>query len=240
MPRDDARRARAHGFRRRNVFLLLERDDLAAHKARHRNPADERIGDDDGHHAGFQNHHQQDDDNQIRNAVDDFQQAHHDDIQRAAEVAGNAAVNAAQNQVNQRADHGDGQRHAAAHPDSGENVAAKRVRAEIMHMAFALRAALVADCAHRRVGVAVMLLAVIEFGNHRRENAHRRQHKDDHDADHRDLVFPQTAHGVLHEREARTLDRLALLRALADMGKAGFFNMFHAQPSSFTRGSMKP
>ena len=64
--------------------------------------------------------------------------------------------------------------------------------------------------------------------------------KDDHDADHRDLVLPQTAHGVLHEREARTLDRLALLRALADMGKAGFFNMFHAQPSSFTRGSMKP
>ena len=42
MPRDDARRPRAHGFRRRNVFLLLERDDLAAHKARHRNPADER------------------------------------------------------------------------------------------------------------------------------------------------------------------------------------------------------
>ena len=30
------------------------------------------------------------------------------------------------------------------------------------------------------------------------------------------------------------------LRALADMGKAGFFNVFHAQPSSFTRGSMKP
>ena len=37
-----------------------------------------------------------------------------------------------------------------------------------------------------------------------------------------------------------TLDGFALLRALADVGKAGFFNVFHAQPSSFTRGSMKP
>ncbi len=189
---------------------------------------------------GLQDHHQQNDDNQVRNTVDDLQQAHHDDIQRAAEVAGDAAVNAAQNQIDQRADHGDGQRHAAAHPDAGEDVAAERIRAEIMHVAFALRAALVAHRAHRGVGVAVMLLAIVEFGNHRRKDAHRRQQQNDRDADHRDLVFPQAAHGVLHEREALALDGFALLRALADVGKAGFFNVFHAQPSSFTRGSMKP
>jgi len=96
----------------------------------HADPARDHQGEDDGGDALRQDQSQQRHDDQGRDAVQDLGDSLHDHVDLAAEVAGDQAVDHADEDIDQHGGQGDQQRDAGALPDAGEQVAALGVGAE--------------------------------------------------------------------------------------------------------------
>lgn len=99
-----SRGCRTHGAAGEDKFRLLERKDLPAEEARHADPAGDGDGDDDRKYAGLHDEDQKHDPEHLRNGGNQLTKAHHDVICRAAEIAGNAAVQKTDGSV-EKSDH---------------------------------------------------------------------------------------------------------------------------------------
>ena len=128
--------ANTHRLRRRDVFHLALRQNLRAHEAAGRHPAQHAEHDHNQVHAlrrielraddGGEDHRERDE----RQAADDLRDTHDEDINPAAEVTGDAAEDDAQNRRDDDGNRADGHRHLTAVDDTGQHVAAEAVRAE--------------------------------------------------------------------------------------------------------------
>jgi hypothetical protein len=72
--------------RRLDEFLPLQREHLAAHDARHRQPLDRADRDEQQHEVAAEYRHQQDHEDRERQRIQDVDDAHHDCVDLAAEV----------------------------------------------------------------------------------------------------------------------------------------------------------
>ena len=152
MPPDDPS---VRGAERRgggDVLLLLELQHLAAHDTGHRDPVEQREGDEDAHDAGAEIAHglrerggagvepvlqrvlehdlQQQDDQYLGDRVDQFDDTHHHKVDRAAGETGDRAVDRADDQHDQRRDDADDDRHARAVHRAGHDIAPGGIGAE--------------------------------------------------------------------------------------------------------------
>ena len=127
---DDEEAACAQRAGRQNELLILQLEHLGAGDAAHAHPLGQHQGKDDGHHAGLQYQQQQCDDDQTGDAVGDLEEALHQHIHLAAEIARDKAVAHADDHVNDRSGHSDDEGDAGTFPSTGPDVAAVQVASE--------------------------------------------------------------------------------------------------------------
>ena len=82
----------AQRLRRLHVFLPLDGQGLAAHDARHVEPFDGADGDEHQDEVPAEEHHQHDHEEDEGQRVEDVDDAHHDEVDAPAEIAGGRAV----------------------------------------------------------------------------------------------------------------------------------------------------
>ena len=87
---------------RLHVFLALDRQRLAAHDARHVEPFDGADGDEHQDEVPAEEHDQHDDEEDEGQRIEDVDDAHHDEVDPAAEIAGRRAVDHADHDRDRR------------------------------------------------------------------------------------------------------------------------------------------
>ena len=143
---EDAARLRADGARRQNVFVFLDREDLAADEAGHADPVQQRKNNEQREHIAadarehraldrlserlVQHDRKQNDHQKVRQRIDDIAYTHHDQVDLAACVARNRAVQNADDHNEDTRKEADEKRHAGAVDHAHEIIAAEAVRAE--------------------------------------------------------------------------------------------------------------
>ena len=130
MTAEDMPRRRPAGAGGHDVFLLLQAEDLAADDAGHVEPVGNAQGQVDVEQARLEDDHEQNDVEQHGNGIEDVDDMHHDLVRPAADEAGNAAVDDADEDVDQAGDEADGQGNAGAVEDADEEVTAQGIRTE--------------------------------------------------------------------------------------------------------------
>ena len=133
MPEENAMPARADRARRAHVVVLLERDDLAAHDARRREPG--RDGQRDDHRPevdGAEDRERDDRERQVRQAVEGVEDAHQPVVEPAADEARDRAVEDADHHDRDGGGEADPDRDPAAERRAQEQVAAELIGAERM------------------------------------------------------------------------------------------------------------
>ena len=183
---------------------MLEAHHLRAHHARRAHPGGDAHRDDDRLHVGAQEHHDEDDVKERGQRDDDVHDAHHHHVDLAAEVARDAAVEHADNHVDEGRHEADGQRNARAVEDAREDVAPELVRAAQVLQARAL------------VHGGVVLMGVAVGREHRPEDRQQRHEHDHHHAEHGQRVLFIAQPDVLPVRDARTGERLRVALPAAD------------------------
>src|ERR1700749_642172 len=131
---DYLRRRDPGSARREDELLILERDYLPAHDARHRQPRDRAERREQKEYL-FQRRlpaeerEQHDDDHHVRNRVEHVNDSHHQVVRLAAEIARGRAPGDAYDEREEGGDDADHERDAAALKHAREHVAARGVRA---------------------------------------------------------------------------------------------------------------
>ena len=113
-------------------FAMLQRHGLAAHDARHVQPLHRADRDEDQEDVPAEEHGQQDDEEHEGQGIEDIDDAHHHIVDRAADIAGDRAIDHADHQADDRGQDADHQRDARAVQRAGEQVAAVGIRAEVI------------------------------------------------------------------------------------------------------------
>ena len=127
---NDAEGADAAGARRLDEFLLLDRQRLAAHDPRHGQPFHRADGDEQQEEVAVEDHHQDDDEEDEGQGIKHVDEAHHQFVDPAAEIARRGAIGDADQKADQRGDEADGERDARAVERAHQKVAADGIRAE--------------------------------------------------------------------------------------------------------------
>ena len=120
----------AHGLGRLHEFLPLDRQRLAADDAGHVEPFHRADGDEHQHEIPPEEYHQQDDEEDEGQRIEHVDRTHHHGVDPPAEVARRGAPEHADQDRDRRRQHTDGQRDAAGHERTGQQVAAVGVSAE--------------------------------------------------------------------------------------------------------------
>ncbi len=120
----------AQSFRRGDIIAALHAERLAAHDARHIEPFDDADGDEDQHEIAADEDGEENDEEDERQSIEDFDEAHHREIDSAPDKAGDAAEGDAERQRDERGEQADGERDAQCNEDAGEKIAAIGVGAE--------------------------------------------------------------------------------------------------------------
>ena len=128
----DGHGTEAGGDGRFDELLVLQRQCLAAHDARHVHPGDQADADEQQFDVATEGDQQQDQEEHIGNGHHDVDEAHHQVVQPATEVAGDGAVQRADDDGDEGADDADHQRDLAAQSNAGKKVAAFVVGAEVV------------------------------------------------------------------------------------------------------------
>ena len=222
---DDAPRSCADAARGEDVFILLDGEDLAADEARHAHPVEKAEHDEETHHAGaelvqkaaggkaqtlVQHDLQEDDDQHVGQGVDDIHNAHHNEIDLAAEIARDAAVEKADDEHDDAGEKAHGEGNARAVDDADEIVAALLVRAEyVREAAAALVDVLLLELAVGEGGEILRALVappvhgedlLIAVGDdHGGDDDGEDDAREHNDAAHGQGVFEELAHAVLKE-----------------------------------------
>ena len=215
---DDAGGRGADGLGGQDVLLLLDGEDLAAHLPGHGDPVEKAEHDEDGNHARAEPCHQrplracdpvldgdreQNHDQNVRQGVDDIDNAHHHHVHHPAEIAGDGAVDDADDNDDQRREDADQQRNARAVDDADGVVAAQGVGAHdvgedlaaLVDFGLLLRAVLEGG---EVLGRDILLGVGIGIEVRDDEGDEGNDHNDDQ-GDHGDVVLAQAAQGVLRE-----------------------------------------
>ena len=228
---------RAERLCRGDVLVLLENHNLRADDSRHADPIKEREHDEHRDHVRaeklnpaetgqraqraereFQRLREQDDYEDIGNRIDDVDDSHHHQIDDAAEIAGNRAVERAYHEDEYRRDDADHERDPPADHDADSVVAPVLVRAEKMRedgLARLNRGNLGLRILHRAEALASLDLLLILVGiEHRHEKAEHDDEKHDRKRGHRNLVLAEPSYPVLPEADGLAHDdeRFLLLR----------------------------
>ena len=127
MAEDDASLGESQRNRGFDEFLFLEREDLTANDAGHREPFDRSDADEEEPEFVAEVGREDDDDDEEREAVEDIDDAHHDGVGAAAEVAGSGTVDDADGEGDGRGEQSDAQRDAATVENAREDVATEVV-----------------------------------------------------------------------------------------------------------------
>ncbi len=132
VPEDDLERPLPGSACGLDEFALLDRQRLAAHDARHGQPFERADRDEEQIDVAAEDHHQDDDEQDVGQRIHDVDEAHHDRIEPAAEIAGDRAVEHADDDRDDGRRQRDGKRHLRAVEHAGQQVAAVLVGAEIV------------------------------------------------------------------------------------------------------------
>src|ERR1700733_4307533 len=128
--RDDARSARPRGDRRLDEFAMPDAQGLAAHDARHGQPADRADGQKQEILAAAENDGQKYDEEYQRQTAQDFDDSHHELIRAPADVAGDRAVADAKSQADGAGHQADRHRDPCTLERAREKVAPQPIRPE--------------------------------------------------------------------------------------------------------------
>jgi len=219
-----------------DIIIFLDGENLPADQSCHSDPIEKSEDDEQGNHVGAQlrqdrpireNQHflehdrQQDDHQHVRKRVYDIDYSHHDQVDRTSEVAGNAAVNHADDEYDQACEEADDQGYSGSVNDADEIIAALFIRPEDMRetvIAF-VDIFLLHFAVSERCQVLGTLVALSVDGKNLRVSVrdHQRSHDDQDDdeyqhdhAGHGKRVLPELFHAVLEERAALAHDVLLL------------------------------
>ena len=128
--RSTCRRRDAERLRRLHIFLPFDRERLAAHDARHVEPQHRADGDEHQDEVSPEEDDEQDDEEDEGQRIEDVDDAHHDLVDLAAEIAGGGAVDHADDDRDEAGKQADGERHASGDQGAGQEIAAGIVRSE--------------------------------------------------------------------------------------------------------------
>ncbi len=170
----------------------LMRERLPAHDPRHGQPFEAPDADEQQYRRAAEDHHQDDDEQDVGQRVHDVDEAHHDRVDPAAEIAGDGAVDDADHHRDAGRDGGDEQRHLRALERPRQHVATVLVGAEIVALGPVRR---LADPGPVDLVVGPGQEIRAEIG----DQHHRHEHED---GDQRRLVADEAPHRVLGERAA--------------------------------------
>ena len=129
---DDAHVAGAHGARRVDVVVLLDRQDGAPEDACDGGPSQDADRDEHVLEARADHRQQGDDEQDVRERQEDVGKTHDDDVPDTAVVGGQGAHDQAEDRGDRRGEQADGKRDAGAVDDAREHVTAGEVGAEGM------------------------------------------------------------------------------------------------------------
>ena len=218
MAQDDGAARNPGGAGGLDEFLALDGQRLAAHDARHGQPFDGADGGEDEHDVPLEHGEQQDHEEDEGQGVQHVDDAHHEIVDAAAEIAGGSAPCDADHQADGGGDDADHERDAQADHQAGQEVAALDVGAED-----------VPAFGRGRDGAEIGYLLVVIDPDHGSEDG------DDHDDakdPHRDdggLVAEQARAGIIPEGAATDdgladgLDTAGRVEKGVDIGHQSYF-----------------
>lgn len=163
----------------------------------------------------------EDDDQHIRQRIDDVDDTHHDQVGPSADIAGDTAIDHADDEHDEACEHADAQRDARAVDDADEIVAALLVGAEdvreagaalvdilLLHLAVSKRSEVFRALVALAVDGHDLLIFIRD--DHRRNDDRDEDDREQHQAKHGKRIFHQLAHTVAEERRALAHDVLLL------------------------------
>ena len=237
----------ADGLRRQDVLILFDGQDLPSHQAGHADPVQKAEDNEHGDHVRaevreqrdlgevqglLEDDRQKDDDEQVGEGVDDIDDAHHPEVHTSAGIAGDSAVQDADDKDHERREHTDEERHAGAVDHTDEVVSGQFVRTHdvgedgtalvdvsLLHRGIVERSEVRGGRVSDTVDGDHLLIAV---GNEERSEDHHEDDQEQNDHTHDgQRVLHEAAHTVPEERRGLRHDVL-----LTFFGVGGRFELF--------------
>ena len=227
----------ADGLRRQDVLILFDGQDLPPYQSGHADPVQKAEYNEHGYHVGSQvsedgdlgevqrlleHDRQQDDDEQVGEGVDDIDDAHHPEVHTSAGIAGDSAVQDADDEDHEGRKDTDEERHSGAVDHADKVVAGQLVRshdvredlAALVHiLLFQRRVVEGGQVGRSGVSDAVdgdHLFIAIRNEERRKDHHQDDQKQNDHTHDGQ-RVLHETAHTVPEERRGLCHDVLLTL-----------------------------